>query len=502
VRSSEDVAELAGNAQGGDGAKARGQRESLPVKRLPDAAPGKGAHIPERVGQRARQEKEERFNNLHSHLRQPLLKEAYSQLRKNAAPGVDGETWQSYGENLDERLGDLESRVQRGSYHPAPVRRVQIPKPNGQLRPLGIPTLEDKILQQAVRMVMEPIYENSAFLGFSYGFRSGRSQHQALDALAVAIGSRTVNWILDADIQSFFESIEHGWMRRFIEHRIADKRLVRLIVKWLRAGVMEEGRVQKVKAGTPQGGIISPLLANIYLHYVIDLWAQQWRKRNARGEIYIVRYADDLVVGFQDERDAHALREAMAERLQKFGLRLHAEKTRIVRFGRNAQAETTRTGRAKLQTFDFLGFTHICAKDRKGRFALRRRTSRKKRQAKLATIRGQIRQRRHDPIAEQHKWLSSVLRGHCNYYGVPGNYRSLASFCHAVTAEWYRWLQRRSQRARWSRLQRKSFTRRFPLPTPRIVHPWPSQRFVDPQTRRWEPGAGNPLAGFCSGGGP
>ncbi|MCK6592713.1 MAG: RNA-directed DNA polymerase [Polyangiaceae bacterium] len=288
--------------------------------------------------------------------------------------------------------------------------------------------------------------------------------------------------MLDADIQSFFETIDHGWMRRFIEHRIADKRLVRLLMKWLRAGVLEEGQLRVVEEGTPQGGIISPLLANIFLHYALDLWGHQWRKRHARGEVYIVRYADDVVMAFQFEQDALAMQKALSDRLAKFGLKLHPDKTRVLRFGRFALKDSARDGRTRPKTFDFLGFTHICAKDRGGRFALRRRTCRKKRQAKLAELRKESPRRRHEPVIQQWCWLSSVLRGHDAYYGVPGNYRALASFHHQVQQDWHRWLQRRSQRARWTSEQRARFERRFALPPPRITHPWPSSRFAGPST--------------------
>jgi RNA-directed DNA polymerase len=311
----------------------------------------------ERVGQRAKQRKGERFTNLLSHIKVPLLAEAYNRLHKEAAPGVDGVTWRKYGENLDARLRDLQDRVHRGSYHPQPVRRVHIPKGDGRTRPLGIPALEDKVVQQAVRMILEPIYERE-FLGFSYGFRPGRSQHRALDALAVAIG-RKVSWVLDADIRAFYDTIEHGWMQKFLEHKIADRRMVRLLMKWLHAGVVENGELRAVQEGAPQGGGISPLLSNIYLHYAVDLWVRQWRRRHARGEVYIVRYADDMVLGFQYEQDARAMRPAITERLAKFGLELHAEKTRVLRFGRYACKDCKREGRARPETFDFLGFTHI-----------------------------------------------------------------------------------------------------------------------------------------------
>jgi group II intron reverse transcriptase/maturase len=430
----------------------------------------------ERVGQRAKGKKGERFSNLLSHIKEPLLREAFKRLRKDASPGVDGVRWREYGEQLDDRLRDLQDRVQRGSYHPQPVRRVHIPKGDGRMRPLGIPSVEDKIVQQAVRMLLEPIYEQE-FLGFSYGFRPSRSPHRALDALAVAIG-RKVSWVLDADIRAFYDTIEHGWMQKFFEHRIADKRMVRLLMKWLHAGVMEDGELRVVQEGAPQGGGISPLMSNVYLHYAFDLWVQQWRKRHARGEVYVVRYADDVVLGFQFEQDAHAMRAAMAERLAKFGLELHADKTRVLQFGRVAK-ERRREG-GKPETFDFLGFTHIAGTSRGGRFQLQRRTSRKKRAAKLSALREEIRRRKHEPITVQYRWLCSVIRGHCNYYGVPTNARALVSFQFHVEQAWYRQLQRRSQRARWTTDKIQRFRTRYPLPTPRIVHPWPSLRFAGP----------------------
>jgi group II intron reverse transcriptase/maturase len=455
----------------------------------------------DRVGKRATKEKGTRFDNLLSYIKAPLLKEAYERLREDAAPGVDGETWSSYGERLDARLLDLQDRIQRGSYHPQPVRRVYIPKGDGRTRPLGIPALEDKLVQLAARMLLEPIYERSEFLGFSYGYRPGRSAHGALDALSVAIVSRKTNWVLDADIRAFFDTIEHGWMQKFVEHRIADRRMVRLLMKWLHAGVMEDGQLHDVEEGTPQGGIISPLLANIYLHYVLDLWAHRWRKRHARGEMYIVRYADDVVMAFQYEQDARAMQEALAERLAQFGLELHSEKTRVLRFGRYASEHCGKEEHKRPETFDFLGFTHISAKRGDGRFALVRRTSRKKRAAKLQDLRRKMRRKAHDPAREQHRWLSAVLRGHYSYYGVPGNARALGSFRHQVREAWHRGLQRRSQRARWTNDQRTRFDERFPLPPPRIMHPYPTVRFSSVD-RRWEPGAGNPHAGFCTGGGP
>lgn len=433
----------------------------------------------ERIGQRAKEQKGERYENLLSAIKAPLLKDAYQRLRKDAASGVDEVTWEEYGKALDARLLELQDRIHRGSYHPQPVRRVHIPKGTGT-RPLGIPTLEDKVVQQAARMVLEPIYERE-FLGLSYGYRPGRSPHKALTAVAELI-SRKTSWVLDADIRSFFDTIDHAWMKQFIEHRIGDKRMVRLLMKWLHAGVMEDGELHEVKAGTPQGGIISPLLANLYLHHVLDLWANQWRKRHARGEVYIVRYADDLVMGFQYEQDARAMMKALAIRFAKFGLELHPEKTRVIRFGRYAQEGAKSDGRKRPETFDFLGFTHIAGIDRHGKFQLKRRTSRKKRKAKLALLREAIRERRHEPLRAQHKWLASVLQGHYRYYGVPTNSRALQQFRERVRVTWHRQLQRRSQRASWNRTQLTKFEKHFPLPTPRIHHPWPSLRTRRPLT--------------------
>jgi len=430
----------------------------------------------QRIGQRAKEKPKEKWTNLLSHLRVPLLKEAYLSLRKDAASGVDAVSWHEYGERLDERLLDLEGRVHRGGYHPQPVLRVHIPKGDGKTRPLGIPALEDKIVQQAVRMILEPIYE-AEFIGFSYGFRPGRSQHDALDALAEAIG-RKVNWVLDADIRSFFDTIDHGHLQRFLEHRIGDTRMVRLLMRWAKAGVMEDGKLHVVREGTPQGGIISPLLANVYLHYVFDLWALSWRKKHARGEVYVVRYADDLVAGLQKEQDAHAMRQALDERLAKFGLKLHPDKTRVIRFGRYAREQNEERGLPKPQTFDFLGFTHIAGLSRDGKFQLQRRTSRKKRRAKLARLKDEVRKRRHAPVVEQHAWLSSVLNGHFRYYGVPTNHRALTQFHRRVQRMWHASLQRRSQRGRWNKQQHVSFKERFPLPRPQIHHPWPSERFA------------------------
>lgn len=429
-----------------------------------------------RIRERARERSDEKWTNLLSHIRVPFLRVAYQRLRKNGATGVDEVSWGEYGERLDERLLDLENRIHRGSYHPQPVRRVHIPKGDGRTRPLGIPTLEDKIVQQAVQMVLEPIYE-AEFIGISYGFRPGRSQHDALDALAVAI-ERKVNWVLDADIEAFFDTIDHRHLQAFVEHRIGDTRMVRLLMKWAKAGVLEDGKRHETDRGTPQGGIISPLLANLYLHYVLDLWALSWRKKHASGEMYVVRYADDFVMAFQKEQDAVAMRKALDERMAHFALKLHPQKTRVIEFGRFARESRAGRGLAKPETFDFLGFTHIAGTSRAGKFQLKRRTSRKKRRAKLARLTEESERRRHQAVAEQHRWLCSVLVGHYRYYAVPSNLSALAQFRHAASRIWHQSLQRRSQRARWNHERYAAFERRFPLPLPRILHPWPSTRFA------------------------
>jgi len=430
----------------------------------------------QRIRERAKQKPEEKWTNLLSHMKLPFLKEAYQRLRRKAAAGVDEVTWYEYGERLDERLLDLVGRVHRGSYHPQPVKRVYIPKGDGKVRPLGIPTLEDKIVQQAAQMILEPILE-AEFIGISYGFRPGRSQHDALDALAEAI-HRKVSWVLDADIEAFFDTIDHRHLQAFLEHRIGDTRMVRLLMKWAKAGVMEEGKWHETEAGTPQGGIISPLMANLYLHYVLDLWVLSWRKKHASGEMYVVRYADDFVMAFQREQDAVAMRKALAERMAHFGLKLHPQKTRVIEFGRFATERRAGRGLAKPETFDFLGFTHIAGISRVGKFQLKRRTSRKKRRAKLARVTEESERRRHHAVKEQYRWICSVLVGHYRYYAVPTNHRALAQFRYAVRWIWHRSLQRRSQLARWNKAQYESFDLRFPLPVPRILHPWPTERFA------------------------
>jgi RNA-directed DNA polymerase len=428
-----------------------------------------------RVRRVAQADKEARFTALLHHVDVDRLRAAYWALEPKAAAGVDGVTWQDYGQGLEENLRDLHARVHRGGYRARPSRRVFIPKPDGRLRPLGVAALEDKILQRAVVEVLNAVYE-ADFLGFSYGFRPGRSPHHALDALAVGIRRERVNWVLDTDFRDYFSSLDHRWLERFLEHRIADKRVLRLIQKWLAAGVIENGSWTACEEGVPQGASASPLLANVYAHYVFDLWAHQWRTRHARGNVVIVRFADDAVVGFEHRDDAERFWADLRGRLAKFGLELNAEKTRLIRFGRFAAQQRQERGLGKPETFSFLGFTHICARTRKGRFKLKRITDSKRVRAKLHALKGELLWRRHLPIPEQGRWLASVLQGHYNYYAVPDNSEALRAFRDEAVRHWLRALQRRSQRSTiaWERMSR--LADRW-LPRPHILHPWPEQRF-------------------------
>jgi RNA-directed DNA polymerase len=440
----------------------------------------------ERVREAARKRKKERFTALLHHVTIDLLKDAYFWLKREAAPGVDGRTWQSYKQNLEINLAELHSRIHRGTYRALPSRRRYIPKPDGRQRPLGIAALEDKIVQRAVVELLNAIYEGD-FLGFSYGFRPGRGQHDALDALAIGITRTKVNWIVDADIAGFFDAVSHEWLMRFVEHRIGDRRINRLVRKWLKAGVMEEGKLVSAQAGTPQGAVASPLLANIYLHYVFDLWADRWRKRQARGRVIIVRFADDIIIGFEHEGEARRFLADMRQRLEKFALSLHPDKTRLIEFGRYAAQRRARRGLGKPETFNFLGFTHICGRSSWGVFQLKRQTRRDRMRARLRAIKEELQRRMHEPISLQGKWLGQVVRGYFAYHAVPTNCKALSTFRHYVMDLWRRALQRRSQRDRstWERIAQ--LAREF-LPQARILHPWPSERFAV-NYPRWEPGA-------------
>ncbi len=429
-----------------------------------------------RVREAAKKEKRLQFTALLHHVSVALLLDSFYALKREAAPGVDGMTWKEYETDLDKRLEDLHSRVHRGAYRALPSKRAYIPKTDGRQRPLGIAALEDKIVQHAVGTVLNQIYEED-FLGFSYGFRPGRSQHDALDALWVGIMRKKVSWVLDADIRDFFGSISHEWMVKFLQHRIADRRILRLIKKWLRAGVSEDGEWSKTEVGTPQGSVISPLLANVYLHYVFDLWVQQWRKHRATGEVIVVRYADDSVLGFQYRTDAERFLQDWRERLRKFELELHPDKTRLVEFGRFAAASRKQRGAGKPETFDFLGFTHICGQSRKnGKFLVLRKTVRKRLLAKLKELKEELRRRWHEPVAELGQWLRSVVQGYFNYHAVPGNFASLNRFRQEVSKRWFCALRRRGQKHPITWTQLEPLINRW-LPNPKILHPYPDLRF-------------------------
>jgi group II intron reverse transcriptase/maturase len=430
----------------------------------------------ERVRQAAAKDKKLRFTALLHHIYNlDTLRMAYFGLKKEASPGVDGETWRHYGEELDANLQDLSERLKRGAYRAKPVRRVYIPKADGRQRPLGVTALEDKIVQRAAVEVLNAIYETD-FLGFSYGFRPGRSQHQALDALYTGLLTRKVDWVLDLDIRNFFDGLSHEWLVKFVEHRVADRRVVRLIQKWLNAGVLEDGKRIRVEEGTPQGGSASPLLANVYLHYVFDLWVQAWRRKRAHGDVIIVRFADDIVLGFQRKADADQFRAELTERMRKFHLELHPEKTRLLEFGPFAIDNRQKRGEGKPETFNFLGLTHICVKKRSnGRYTVLRQTIRKRLQTKLNEVKAELQRRMHEPIPDQGKWLQAVVGGHIRYYGVPMNQPALRLFRFQVGRLWRRALSRRSQNGRvlWDRM-RRLITRWLPFPS--ICHPYPLRR--------------------------
>lgn len=434
-----------------------------------------GSNALERVREAARRDRKQRFTALFHHVYDvDRLRAAYYAVKHAAAAGVDGETWRQYGKNLEENLRELSDRLKRGAYRARPVRRGYVLKADGGRRPIGVPVLEDKVIQRAVVEVLNAIYE-ADFLGFSYGFRPERSPHWALDALAVGIMMRKVSWVLDADIRAFFDTLRHEWLVKFIEHRVADRRIVRLIRKWLRAGVLEEGRRIPSELGTVQGGSISPLLANIYLHYVFDLWIQRWRRRQARGDMVVVRFADDFVVGFQDRGEAGRFLAELRERLAQFGLELHSDKTRVIEFGRFAAENRAKHGEGKPETFNFLGFTHICAKTRKGKFTVLRKTMRQRLQRKLKEVYGELRLRMHDPTPDQGAYLRSVVAGHMRYYGVPMNGPSVSVFRKEVCQLWMKVLRRRSHKHNllWPRMKR--LIARW-IPFTRICHPHPLVR--------------------------
>jgi RNA-directed DNA polymerase len=451
----------------------------------------------DRVRQVARSKKEEKFISLLHHINPDSLKRAFYELKENASPGIDGMTWQQYQADLDRNIEALHGRVHRGAYRALPSRRVYIPKPDGRQRPLAVAALEDKVVQRATAEVLNAIYEED-FLGFSYGFRPGRSAHDAMDALVVGIERRKVNFILDADIRSFFDTLNHVRMVEFVGHRIGDKRMIRLIQKWLKVGVLEDGIVKPSEQGTGQGAVISPLLANIYLHYVLDLWAERWRQSEATGDMIFVRYADDFIVGFQHEHDGRRFLDALRERLAEYALSLHPEKTRLIEFGRFAALSRKRRGLGKPETFNFLGFTFICGKSRRGKFLIKRKTRRDRMQAKLVAVSAELRRRMHWPVHEVGKWLGRVVKGYFNYHAVPTNSHALQEFHDEIVQRWRRALRRRSQKDRLSWDSVVKLAQEW-LPQPCILHPWPNQRFAV-RHPRWEPYAGKPHVRICAGG--
>ena len=462
----------------------KGNADQQPTCRTQSRAAAKTAQVDVsqelgRVRRAARRKREEKFTSLLHHVSIDLLEDAFSQVRADAAPGVDGLTWKEYELNLERNLEVLHAHIHRGTYRALPARRVYIPKPDGRQRPLAIAALEDKIVQRAVAGVLNAIYEEESFgfFGFSYGFRPGRGAHDAMDALVVGIESKQVNWILDADIQSFFDEISQKKLIEFLERRIGDRRIIRLIQKWLKVGVLEDGIVKTSDRGTGQGAVISPLLANVYLHYVLDLWANDWRQREATGDMIIVRYADDFIVGFQHESDARRFLDEMRAQLAEYALTLHPEKTRLVEFGRFAAKSRKDRGLGKPETFNFLGFTFISGKSRTGKFLVKRKTRRDRMRAKLKMITQELRRRMHQPIPTLGKWLGNVVKGYFNYHAVPTNIRALATFRDEIIRRWLRQLRRRSQRNRLMWDQMVELAAAW-LPRPRITLSWPRQRFI------------------------
>jgi group II intron reverse transcriptase/maturase len=430
----------------------------------------------ERVRQAAKEDGKKRFTALLHHVTIPLLERSYYSLKRRAAAGVDGVTWEEYGKNLAGKLADLHGRIHRGAYRAQPTRRVWIPKPDGRQRPLGIAALEDKVVQHAVGTVLNQIWEED-FLDSSYGYRAGRSQHEALDALYVGIMRKKVNWIIDLDIRSFFDKIGHERMIQFVEHRIGDQRIVRLIQKWLKAGVMEGGKWFETEEGTAQGSVISPLLANLYLHYVLDVWVQAWQRKLAQGDMIAVRYADDAVLGFQNREEAEKFLEQLRERVRKFGLELHPDKTRLIEFGRYAAERRKQRGEGKPETFNFLGFTHISGTSNKtGYFVVQRKTIGKRMAAKLRELRQQMRQRMHESIEKTAEWLTSVVRGYFQYHAIPGNEQRMKGFHRTVLRMWHWALRRRSDKSRWTWAR---FRQRLGalLPQIEVLHPYPDVRY-------------------------
>ncbi|NJM10140.1 MAG: group II intron reverse transcriptase/maturase [Bdellovibrionaceae bacterium] len=429
----------------------------------------------DRIRKLAKQEKGTKFNNLMHHIYNvDRLRKCFFEMKKKAAAGIDEVTWHDYEENLERNLQDLSRRLKVGGYKAKPVRRVFIDKADGKKRPLGVPVLEDKLVQRSTVEVMNAIYETD-FRPFSYGYRPGRSQHNCLDALYVGLLTRKVNWVMDADIKGFFDSLNHEWLVKFVEHRIGDDRVIRLIRKWLKAGVMNEGTHEETSEGVPQGGSISPLLANIYLHYALDLWVDHKRRDKSRGEVIIVRWADDFVMGFEHKSQAENYLAELKDRMRKFSLELHPEKTRILEFGPWARYNRKRRQQGKPETFGFLGFTHIVGvKFSNGMYTVLRQTIRKKMRIKLTEVKQELRQRMSHPVNDQGKWLKSIVEGHCRYYGVPGN-PAPNRFRFAISQMWWKTLRRRGNRRKLQWRKMEKIVDRW-LPQVKLHHPYPLRR--------------------------
>ena len=452
---------------------AKGNEEQTPIDRPQRRKHPSGGLFGVRLV--AEKDRQLRFTNLMHHLTLELLTSRYFDLKKSAAPGIDGVTWRAYALDFETRLQALHDRLHNGTYRAQPSKRQWIPKADGRLRPLGIAALEDKIVQAAMVTLLNQIYEVE-FNGFSYGFRPGKSQHNALDALSVGLLKRKVNWVLDADIQGFFDNISHEKLLKLLELRIGDRRVLALLRKWLTAGVSEDGEWSPSQVGTPQGAVISPLLANVFLHYVLDRWVESWRKQ-CRGNVIIVRYADDFVMGFQHQDEAERCLRELREQLAEFELTLHPEKTRLIEFGRFAESNRRERGDDKPETFIFLGFTHLCGKTRKGWFTVSRQPLTKRLRAKLQEIKTELRKRLHQTVNATGAWLRSVVRGWLNYFAVPGTSQVLNRFVTEVDHLWAKSLRCRSQRGQrawpWTRLTRII---KHWIPRARIVHPYPDQR--------------------------
>jgi group II intron reverse transcriptase/maturase len=423
----------------------------------------------QRIAQLAKQSPQMGFTSLAYHMDLDWLFEAYRRTRKDGVAGVDGQTSADYEENLEGNLQSLLERAKSGSYSAPPVRRVHIPKAGSpdQTRPIGIPTLEDKVLQRAVTMLLEPIYEQDFHPG-SYGFRPGRGAHQALEQLWKNAMNTDGGWILEVDISKFFDTLDHTHLREFVGRRVRDGVLLRLIGKWLNAGVMEAGQVSYPEAGSPQGGVVSPLLANIYLHYVLDEWFEQEVQPRLKGRAYLIRYADDFVIGFTEETDARRVMEVLPKRFGKYGLKVHPEKTRLVRFNKPSDRDDGQSGQP--ENFDLLGFTHYWGRGRKGNPVVKRKTSSKRLSRALAAINEWCCGHRHKPLTEQQNTLGQKIRGHCAYYGITGNSQCLHEFRQQVMRLWHKWLNRRNNERSMTWAIFNRLLARYPLPQAAAIH--------------------------------